>query len=857
MFKTRKRELLNFETPQEMYDDYKNRKINGIQAYQSKMIDLYMEQGKDKSDVALELPTGTGKTLIGLLIGEFRRRKYKEKVVYVCPTSQLVYQTANYANETYGIKVIPFTGSKSGYETSNKLKYKTAECIAVTNYSSIFNASSFFEDADVMIFDDAHSGENYIASNWTVTIDRDKLNETYSLFIDRVKDILTDEQYRILTKEQPKTEDQTWCDMIHSAKLYDKYLIIQELLDSKLDETSQYFSWNNIKNNMKACNIYISWQKIVIRPYLSPTLTNNAFLQAKKRIYMSATLGKSGELERAYGIEQIHRLPMVNEWKNKDIGRRFFLFPLASLKKDEDVNIMLNIAKKANRALILVNNLKAQENIQLIFKEQKIGKTFNGKDIEKSKEEFINSNKAYAILANRLDGVDFPNDECRTEILFDLPTIAHIQEQFMITRLAAKTLFDERIRTRIIQALGRCTRGQTDYALVCVLSEEIMEYLLSPKNLERFNPELQAEIIFGQENSINKQDIKEYIEMMDVFLEHKQNWNEAEDGIISIREEQITKGAILESEAYKQLSSSAKYEVKLQYALWKQDYYEVLRQVDNILKILQAAELKGYRGYWYYVGGCNAFNLYKEGDTLYESKYKEYFKKASESTIAVNWFRFEELKKEKECDYMDDQIVRIEKMLAKEGKRGLNCFVKYLEEIKINLEKGGTDFERGHELLGYIGGYRATNPKGAAEPDPIWIVNRKLCIVSEDKIYTDGKLIPPNDVKEAAGHAEWIKNKADILDIQDDAEIITVFITTATDSQPNSTIFGKEVYYLNADELRKWGERLIPVIKDIYRTFSGEGDAAWRENTIKKFRENQLTPKDYIAMITKHSLKEI
>ena len=98
-FVTRKRDIVNFSSPQEMYDDYKNRSINGIQDYQSKMLDLYMKEGLDKSDVAIELPTGTGKTLIGLLIGEYRRRKFHERVVYVCPTKQLVYQTATYAIE--------------------------------------------------------------------------------------------------------------------------------------------------------------------------------------------------------------------------------------------------------------------------------------------------------------------------------------------------------------------------------------------------------------------------------------------------------------------------------------------------------------------------------------------------------------------------------------------------------------------------------------------------------------------------------------------------------------------------------------------------------------------------------------
>jgi len=39
--------------------------------------------------LALELPTGSGKTLVGLLIGEYRRRKNKEKVVFLCPNQSI------------------------------------------------------------------------------------------------------------------------------------------------------------------------------------------------------------------------------------------------------------------------------------------------------------------------------------------------------------------------------------------------------------------------------------------------------------------------------------------------------------------------------------------------------------------------------------------------------------------------------------------------------------------------------------------------------------------------------------------------------------------------------------------------
>lgn len=856
-FVTRKRDTANFSSPQEMYDDYKNRRINGIQDYQSKMLDSYMNEGIDKSDVALELPTGTGKTLIGLLIGEYRRRKFHERVVYICPTNQLVYQTATYAIEKYGIKVVAFTGSKADYNSEDKLKFTSGQAMAITNYSSIFNVNSFFEGTEVLIFDDAHSGEGYISANWTVELHREEGMAFYKL-VEELKGILTEEQYDILTKTTLSQVDATWCDMIHNAKLRDKYLNIKNLLDVELRESKQRFPWSNIRDNLFACNVYLSWHAIVIRPYIAPTLANRVFSETKTRIYMSATLGESGELERAYGVEFIHRLPMVKDWKNKNIGRRFFMFPLASFKENETLRILCKIAAVVNRGLIIVNDIESQKGIQNIFREGHIAETFDGRDIEKSKDLFINNNHAFAIMANRFDGIDFPNDECRVLILFDLPAATNIQERFMISGLAARALYEERIKTRLIQALGRCTRSQTDYAAICVMGDELMNSLIAPKNIEKFNPELQAEIIFGQDNSMNQKDIDEYLELLKMFLEHGADWENAEEGILSIRDDIIEKSIDENPKSFEQLFKAARHEVKMQYCLWKKDYLSALSEIENILKLIQEPVLKGYRGYWYYMAGCCAYEAYKGGEALYEVKYKDYLKRANDCTMGITWFIFtEDGPIENQINLMQYNIERIEKMLVKEGGKGLKNFHSYLDNILKLLKSGGTDFEKGHELLGYVSGYVTTNPAGSAEPDPLWIINRDICIVAEDKIYIEGKKISPNDVKEAAGHALWVQKKHESLNLHKDAKIYTVFITTADDIQDNTALFGENICYLNRQQLYIWAEKLIETIKQVYRTFSGEGDVVWREDTIKTFKEQCLTPEDFIQMINEKHLKDL
>src|SRR5258705_8331514 len=86
-----------------LFQDLKSRdkSIQHLWAHQADLIGEYHKEHEDASDVALELPTGAGKTLGGLLIGKFRRLR-GERVVYLCPTRQLANQVGEQADR-YGI----------------------------------------------------------------------------------------------------------------------------------------------------------------------------------------------------------------------------------------------------------------------------------------------------------------------------------------------------------------------------------------------------------------------------------------------------------------------------------------------------------------------------------------------------------------------------------------------------------------------------------------------------------------------------------------------------------------------------------------------------------------------------------
>jgi Rad3-related DNA helicase len=219
-FRIKKKENLNFSNPKEMYKDYKSRTIDGLLDYQTDMINTYMKEAYDKSDVALELPTGSGKTLIGLVIGEYRRRKNREKIVYLCPNNLLVHQVANQASKKYGIRVNAFTGKFKEYDTKAKASYTRADSIAITNYSSLFNNSTFFNDADILIFDDAHSAEDYIASHWCLDISRFDNEILYKILVENLKDCIDSVQYNKMINDDPIDDEKSWIDKVPNVKLF-------------------------------------------------------------------------------------------------------------------------------------------------------------------------------------------------------------------------------------------------------------------------------------------------------------------------------------------------------------------------------------------------------------------------------------------------------------------------------------------------------------------------------------------------------------------------------------------------------------------------------------------------------------
>ncbi len=859
-FHKKKTNRVSCDSPEALFRDLRNRTAEGLLSHQADILRRYQNEAFGKPDVAIELPTGSGKTLVGLLIAEFRRITKRERVLYLCPNIQLVKQVVEHSERKYGIKATPFVGSAREYNPASKTKYQMGDTIAVAPYSALFNTKPFFDSPQLIILDDAHASENYIASNWSMLISRSEYKEIYLGLLGILKDVIPAPALRRFQADDNDYVDRHSVELIPTQRILTLLPTLTDFLDVQTATLQLKYPWSLLRDHVEACQVYVSFSGILVRPYIPPSFTHLPFAQATQRVFMSATLGRGGDLERITGVKSFCRLPIPDGWDKQGIGRRFFMFPELSLESNAVPDLVVRMIKKSGRALVLVPSEKSAESFQKLLQDEGIS-VFRARDIEDSKDAFIAKELAAVVLANRYDGIDFLGNDCRLLILNGLPKSSNLQELFLMSRLASGVLLEDRIRTRIIQAVGRCTRSATDYAAVCVIGEDFFDWLVLNEKRALFHPELQGELTFGVENSKDMPD-NDFLENLAIFLAHDDDWDDIDNQILEYRD--TTTQTSIPGEI--NLLEAVPHEVDYQYAIWNRDFVRCVEKSERISSILAGNEVKGLRGLWNYFGGLASYQAFLNcGEKLYRQKSADLYLRAVTCTPSLSWLR--ELAAENREDVVDAQadsdaeallessIDRIE-MLIDSRFNNPRKFENAAREILNGL--AGNDskaFENAHVNLGTMLGFRSSNSNSNAAPDPWWVAGDRLCLVAEDKSDSQPENpVPVKHVRQAASHAKWIKEN---VSLREDARIFIVMITPEKTIAEAARVYADNVAWWHIDDFRAWARSAINVIRTLKTTFPGMGSQEWRDSAKKVLREAGLDPESIVKRACQKFLKEL
>ena len=827
------------DSPEKMILDLPRRKIKGALHHQGEVMRVYGEEAVKRSDVALQLPTGSGKTLVGLMIAEWRRRKFEERVVYLCPTKQLVNQVVEQAEQSYGLTVRGFTGTQRDYDPAAKSEYQNGDSVAVTTYSSLFNSNPFFSNADIIIVDDAHAAENYIASMWSMTISKYDDPALFILIANLLCETIGIGSFTRMTSKLPGSFDAGWVDKIPTSKFWPLHHEFQALLDVHLEQKPVKHVWPLLRDHLDACHLYISPGEILLRPLIPPTWDFPAFAGAKQRIFMSATFGSGGDLERLTGRPSIHRVSVPEGWNSHGIGRRYFIFPEMSLKEEDALRLSLELMKKAGRSLVLVPSSNAADAVKTTVTDSLGFSVFEAANIEASKQSFVDSSKAVAVVANRYDGIDFPGDDCRLLFIDGLPRAINCQERFLMSRMGANALYNERVQNRVLQAIGRCTRSLEDYSAVVVSGEDLPNYLADKPRRRHFHPELQAELEFGLEQSKDTT-VEDLLDNFAIFLRNDRIWEQANAQILAKRD------AFNQAQfpAIDELANVVGLEISYQAAMWQGDHQEAMGIAETILGRLAAPELKGYRAMWGYLAGSAAsYASSHEGDAL-SLKAKDHFNFAKKAAPTLPWLveigrRSGQVSGAAESvSLVYKQLEGVELQFEKLGNLHDRKFDILEREILMGLNNPAS-FESAQVALGNLLGFAAGNAETDAAPDPWWHIG-DTCFVFEDYAGAQiGTKLSATKARQVASHPNWIVAN---LPAAKDARILPILVAPISAAEVGAIPHLIAVGFWDLSDFRAWAANCLRVLRELKRTFPEVGDMVWKAEAADEFAKNGMTP---------------
>jgi hypothetical protein len=827
------------ESPEALFRSLRpvDRTIRDLLLRQGDALRAYAQLAADETDVAVELPTGGGKTLVGLLIAEWRRRALNHRVAYLCPNVQLVRQVAAKA-ESYGLDVVTLVRAQAEWAPLDFNRFQRGQAVAIAGYYQVFNSNPRLNSAQTLILDDAHAAEQAVASNWSIEATPPSL--LFRALAAILAPYLPEGLARLLDRENDDPFDPGEVAMVPPEAMAqvagDLERALAEYATDRRDPNA--YSKAMLGTAIGRCVGFVAANRVLIRPLIPPTSEHPPFADAQQRIYMSATLGAAGELQRAFGVPRITRISGTAE-DNRGFGRRFFVMPHAARVAADEITAQA--IAEAGRAVILApSNYEAQEACSGLVP----GATtvVNGDEVEESFEPFVNQQTAVLLLTNRYDGIDLPDDACRLLVLSGLPAFAHLQERFIMDSLGARRVLSERIRTRVQQGSGRATRNARDFAAVIIRGAALTDFLARDEELKALAPQLQAEIEFGFNNS-ESPDV-DLLELLRSFWTQDADWQNAEHALVADtadRQRHV-------SASDQALANSAEKEVMCWRAVFVDDLPRAVALAQEVTDLLIGGdELRPYRALWFYLASCWAFQLARTDPGRWQAQARVLQHEARGCASALRWtprWVAEPL----ETDPHQAPAGRGElgaKVMRSLGIRG-GRFEEHLHRTADLLASDtASEFEEGLKLLGCLLGFEAVRPNGQADPDGAWRDSTTAWLIFEAK--TEERADTPlsaETIRQAATHQDWIKNVQG-WEPADDA--ITIIVSPKTNVDDAAVPIAGELRLCAPEIVRGVGERTFDALRQARAAARGLSDEQLAASVAAAFSEHDLAVDDLIS----------
>lgn len=455
----------------DLFAHHQSANITALRPWQAQALERYAKL--TVADAALEAPTGSGKTLPALLIGEEFRQRVGEPVAYLAGTKQLARQVERQANDV-GIPVVRFQDSKHDWSGDDVTKYEWGEAIAVANYWNYFNERPGLVPAGLLILDDVHLLESVLRNFFATEIPRSR--PLYRELLGRV--VTAFPYYSLAADLYGGTVPPGPPEMLAFADSAEIAAELRSIIDVRVEEYSQpWWAWQRIRSQAEICCWLVSARAITITPFIPPTQEIPHFSRPQRRLYLSATVGTVDDLQRRLGCPPLEKL--VAETVPRQ-GERFVVLR-EKAEETWPAELVLELRpflERRRKALWLCTRTETANAISdVLVMAAMPGPVLRLHEDNGADEQFAASSDGHLVTAGRFDGMDFPGDACRLEIVPEVPVATSDLEEFISSYLRDAAFAGARFAQRVAQALGRCNRDPDDRAVYLLTAPEFLARL--------------------------------------------------------------------------------------------------------------------------------------------------------------------------------------------------------------------------------------------------------------------------------------------------------------------------------------------------------------------------------------------
>ena len=717
----------NIIEPREIFLSLTNKstKYNGyLRDVQTEVLELWY-QNRNKKDNIIKMNTGSGKTVVGLLLLKSCINENKGKCVYVVPDNYLVEQVIKEANDL-GINVT---------KDIDNINFISGKAILVINIHKLINGKSVFGingkiDIDSILIDDVHSCLEIAETKSMISINREKYTKLYQDILDMFYDSLKQQNESNLIN----IKDGDYASSPMLVPFWDFNNKITELLNKFKDyKQEDIFKFNApmIIDMLELCDCCISYDCIEISMRNLPIYKISSFENANRRIFMSATLEDDSILIRDFDID-----PNINNVicpKNAtDIGDRLIITPQAINPNitDEEIKYQLKELSKHYRIVVIVPSCR-----RAIYWNDVADRIFNNDNIN----SINNYNLGLDILINRYDGIDLKDDKCRVIVIDGLPNASTNYDQIKESMLSSSDdILREKVQ-KIEQGMGRGVRSNEDFCGIIIMGSKMPKILYDKQTRKYFSVATLKQIELSEMivESMERKDIKEFFEVLQLCLNRNEEWTRISRSVVSELK-------------YKNKLNIPNREVKFRRAcneLLAKNYNSAIKILEEYINEEKNEALKGY-AQMILAKYINLINPNRAQEVLLSAK------KLNKNIIApINGIRYQK------TDMYNEQAKELQNFIKNNNIKP-NEYLIMINDIlsNLNFESSHNEFEESIRLLGkYIGLFseRPEKEYNNGGPDNLWGMGDNLYYVIECKNESNSTEISKRDCGQLHNSKSW------------------------------------------------------------------------------------------------------